>query len=491
MWYFFTILIIISGSLYPAFALGTPQTCDTSILPHRWPSSHIYITDTNGSALYVPLTDHTAIFHDDDVWNTSPYPRTVQVTLTIQYRYTGPQVFNQTQSLQMQACSGPESVKWRFVPIQVDSYNATVSDNRGKVGMDFDSMLGATKSQTVSSPLEQLRFGADSHNVICRQDLQLVIKSEDSSPACVKPDTVNNLVTRGWGKINSEMQTLNTPVSNSIRDTSFINLFLTTNSTVIKQGQAIGVDIWISNTSGNKMTMNYDNNWPWKRLALHPCVVGMPFGVALLEGNYSLQNLTEAKQLSLYQNGTYNCPMERYDQVNTYVFEPSGDNTMLETPARNFTSDMRYSLSVNGFYSHANDFQALVDGEYTIVAGDEWGHIVLQHFAVSNSAQDVSVASIKMIPPYTPGGPIIQLTLENVGTKPITNIKAVLELHNNYTFDFANVASSSPLTPRNYISNTTMLIGGGFQTKVAYPIVISGMEGNTPFVYAMKVQIQG
>ena len=164
---------MISNSLYPAFAIDTPQTCDKSILPPLWPSSHIYVTDINESLPYIPLTDHTAIFHDDDVWNTSTYPRDVQVTLTIQNQDTGQQVFNQTQSLQMQACSGPESVKWRFVPIQVAYYNANVSDNRGTVGMNFYSMLDATKSQTVSSPLEQLRFGIDSHNVICRQDLQL------------------------------------------------------------------------------------------------------------------------------------------------------------------------------------------------------------------------------------------------------------------------------------------------------------------------------
>src|SRR6185312_2976815 len=152
--YLFSISIIISGSLYPVFALDASQTCDTSILPPRWPSSHIYITDTNESLPYIPLTDHTAIFHDGDVWNTSTQPRSVNVTLTIQNQDTGQQVFNQTQSVQMKACSGPESVKWRFVPIQIANYIATVSDNRGGVGMIFKSMLDATKSQTVSSPQE-------------------------------------------------------------------------------------------------------------------------------------------------------------------------------------------------------------------------------------------------------------------------------------------------------------------------------------------------
>lgn len=198
---FFSISIMISSSLYPAFALDTLQTCDTSILsPHNghWPSSHIYIEDTNGSMPYTPLTDHTAIFHDDDVWNTSVQPRTVNVTLTIQNQ-DGQQVFNQTQSLQMQACSGPESVKWRFVPIQVANYIATVSDNRGNVSMSFNSILDVTKSQTVSLPLEQLKSGMPAQTVECMSGFQLILKSEDGSPACVSPNAAQMLIERGWG----------------------------------------------------------------------------------------------------------------------------------------------------------------------------------------------------------------------------------------------------------------------------------------------------
>lgn len=217
----FSVLIIISGSLYPVFALGTTQVCDANSLPHYGPhnSSHIYIKDTNGSIPYIPLTYHTAVLHDDDVWNTSTQPRIVQVTLTIQNQDTGQQVFNQTQILQMQACSGPESVKWRFVPIQIANYIATVSDNRDKENMIFNSMLDATKSQTVSSPLEQLSFGIDSHNVVCKQNLQLVIKLEDGSPACVKPDTASKLIEIGWGVENIVPTEINSPAKTTIFDT--------------------------------------------------------------------------------------------------------------------------------------------------------------------------------------------------------------------------------------------------------------------------------
>ncbi|MBI1828711.1 MAG: hypothetical protein HY222_01685 [Thaumarchaeota archaeon] len=48
-------------------------------------------------------------------------------------------------------------------------------------------------------PLQQYEKGFDAQDIICKEDFQLVIKSEDGSPACVRPQIVQNLVERGWG----------------------------------------------------------------------------------------------------------------------------------------------------------------------------------------------------------------------------------------------------------------------------------------------------
>lgn len=50
------------------------------------------------------------------------------------------------------------------------------------------------------SPLEQFKTGTPVSNVKCNDDLQLVIKAEDGSPACVKPNATNILIERGWAK---------------------------------------------------------------------------------------------------------------------------------------------------------------------------------------------------------------------------------------------------------------------------------------------------
>lgn len=51
------------------------------------------------------------------------------------------------------------------------------------------------------SPLKQSKSGIQAKDVKCVDGFTLVIKSEDGSPACVKPDTAQMLIERGWAKI--------------------------------------------------------------------------------------------------------------------------------------------------------------------------------------------------------------------------------------------------------------------------------------------------
>src|SRR5437867_684536 len=48
-------------------------------------------------------------------------------------------------------------------------------------------------------PLKQFKSGIAIKDIQCKQDLLLVIRSGDGSPVCVKPDTAQKLVQRGWG----------------------------------------------------------------------------------------------------------------------------------------------------------------------------------------------------------------------------------------------------------------------------------------------------
>jgi len=56
----------------------------------------------------------------------------------------------------------------------------------------------APNSMSSLSPLKQYESGLAAKDVKCNSGLWLVIKAEDSSPACVQQDTIEKLVVRGW-----------------------------------------------------------------------------------------------------------------------------------------------------------------------------------------------------------------------------------------------------------------------------------------------------
>ncbi|MEO9277764.1 MAG: sialidase family protein [Nitrososphaera sp.] len=65
------------------------------------------------------------------------------------------------------------------------------SQNQIPIGTPFKSIL--------NSPLKQFKSGIAPKDVTCNDDLQLIFKTKDNSPACVKTNTVFRLLALGWG----------------------------------------------------------------------------------------------------------------------------------------------------------------------------------------------------------------------------------------------------------------------------------------------------
>jgi len=49
-------------------------------------------------------------------------------------------------------------------------------------------------------PRKQTERGIPPLGVVCKLGLQLILKLSDDSPACVKPDSIDKLVERGWAQ---------------------------------------------------------------------------------------------------------------------------------------------------------------------------------------------------------------------------------------------------------------------------------------------------
>jgi len=76
--------------------------------------------------------------------------------------------------------------------------NNSVPDNNTSASNGMMKSNGGPVVITLESPLKQFKSGTDPYFVICNQNLQLVIKSSDNSPACVKPSSIERLLKQGW-----------------------------------------------------------------------------------------------------------------------------------------------------------------------------------------------------------------------------------------------------------------------------------------------------
>jgi hypothetical protein len=163
---------------------------------------------------------------------------------------------------------------------------------------------------------------------------------------------------------------------------SQLALAVSINSTEIKTGQSMGMDISLANTSTDKLVVNPDHDWPLRKWSLGPCVFHLPFGMALMKGYYTIDNMTQGQRLLLYPRGVYMC---KTIGIVDFVFEPSSTRATIETyNSTNYPVNMQYHIGFNGFYQD-QQFQPLTEGTYTVIGEDQWDHISINHFSVNNA----------------------------------------------------------------------------------------------------------
>lgn len=78
--------------------------------------------------------------------------------------------------------------------------------------IETDVPWGGSGEPTALPPLKQFKSGISAEDVECKQDLQLVIKSTNGLPACVKQESVAKLIERGWASLDHPINSKLLPV---------------------------------------------------------------------------------------------------------------------------------------------------------------------------------------------------------------------------------------------------------------------------------------
>jgi hypothetical protein len=210
------------------------------------------------------------------------------------------------------------------------------------------------------------------------------------------PAFVTFMVTDNSKKIASKQilmaVNVNTGNSASSKSVSGLELSLSLDSKTYQSGQQVGIDIDEKNTLSKTNTITSSAKWTISGLGVDPCgPLNYPFGIAVFQGNYTAANISSASPLQIFEPGIYHCPMILTD-ISSYVFQPLSDSAavfqMSESTAV-FTAGMNaeFEPAPTGYWASNNvgaTFTNFEPGVYTVVAGDEWGAVVVVHFTVTN-----------------------------------------------------------------------------------------------------------
>jgi hypothetical protein len=187
---------------------------------------------------------------------------------------------------------------------------------------------------------------------------------------------------------NTTTTTSDTVISASSNTTNGLKLSLSVDATPNIQHQ-ISITLDETNVLSEINNIPVSDNWSYKGLGVAPCDFTSPYGIAVFEGDYVASNLSTGTPLTLYNpHITRLCPTNY--PVISYSFQPSLDwAQVIENPANPLhnSQQMQYELTINGYwpddnFSSNSQLTSFKPSVYTVVAGDEWGNLIILHFTV-------------------------------------------------------------------------------------------------------------
>lgn len=180
----------------------------------------------------------------------------------------------------------------------------------------------------------------------------------------------------------------------SVESPSGLVLTISIRTTSVMPNASLWFEIDEFNPTTHYINLSYSAGWILPSLrALWPCYHGAPpFGMAVFRGYYTLQNVTSATDV-MRPNSVPHCPALLAYATGFSISPWSNQIQILYSDGSNYTmssySDSLYTINygttstpdmpdINGGYSLGSSQPAV----YTIAAGDEWGALLLFHFAV-------------------------------------------------------------------------------------------------------------
>jgi YVTN family beta-propeller protein len=168
-------------------------------------------------------------------------------------------------------------------------------------------------------------------------------------------------------------------------DPGAISIGASLNATTVLTNQTIVVTVTDTNDLHFNNNVALESDWRVQNLSMAPCNQGPSgleiFGIAVFQGRYTLDNVSSATSLSLYPPGAFYCPVN-IALSNAKSFEFGPRQTVKDSAEFKGYWTAGYT-PLPGGGELAGVFHSFQPGVYTVVAGDEWGHITFLYFRVT------------------------------------------------------------------------------------------------------------
>jgi rhodanese-related sulfurtransferase len=173
-----------------------------------------------------------------------------------------------------------------------------------------------------------------------------------------------------------------TPLTTTVQSMNGLQLQISINATSLTPGEPLQIAISEYNALSTGNNVAAATNWKVNGLTIGACpnINMLPFGVAVFQGSYNDQNISQGTPLKLF--GAVPCP-QLMRLITGYDFLPNSNNAAIMPGGDIATpTPMATTETVNGTYSQGFQLTPFPTGTYTVVAGDEWGTLEFLYFTV-------------------------------------------------------------------------------------------------------------
>ena len=194
-------------------------------------------------------------------------------------------------------------------------------------------------------------------------------------------------------------QTTSPPITNfngvtsaSSSSANSLSLSLSLKSTAYSPGQEISITIDEKNTFSTENVVPIANKWLIEGLSLNPCgtskAAGYSYGIAIFQGDYTFATISNAISLNIDDpNDPWLC-VPYPGTIDAYDFMPSSDiaSPIDKSNPGQKSYAMNNMITATSYWAgnSPNEIKHNFEpGIYSVVAGDEWGNLVILHFTVA------------------------------------------------------------------------------------------------------------